>query len=505
MQLLESGFTSGFPLHFDGPRCSQEAPNLLSAIQNPTVVSAKLSKELDAHRIAGPFSSPPFPVFRISPLGLVPKKVEGEFRLIHHLSYPRGSSLNEGISSDYTTVSYATVENAIDLIKLAGPNCFLAKTDVKNAFRLVPIRPEDYDLLGIYWQGKYYYDRCMPMGCSSSCKTFEMFSTALEWIAQNKLHIPYILHLLDDFLIISPSNESCQHQLDTFLMLCSFLGIPMAPEKTVGPSTTLAFAGIELDTVLMEARLPQDKLDKCRDLLSTFLRRRKVTLQEIQSLTGLLNFACTVVVPGRAFLRRLIDLTIAVRKPHFLIRLSKDVKEDLVVWQSFLSGFNGRSFFLADQWKNSNQLELYTDASGAMGYGAVFGRHWCYGQWPPSWCHLNIAFLELYPIVLSLHLWGHDMENQRILFFTDNEALVHVINKQSCRDKNLMFLVRRLVLVCLERNICFKAKHIPGVHNVLADALSRLKLQTFKQLAPACMNPHPTEIPHHLQPLSWHQ
>ena len=55
VQLLESGFTSGFPLHFDGPRCSQEAPNLLSAIQNPEVVSAKLSKELDAHRLAGPF------------------------------------------------------------------------------------------------------------------------------------------------------------------------------------------------------------------------------------------------------------------------------------------------------------------------------------------------------------------------------------------------------------------------------------------------------------------
>ena len=79
--------------------------------------------------------------------------------------------------------------------------------------------------------------------------------------------------------------------------------------------------------------------------------------------------------------------------------LSKDVKEDLLVWQSFLSGFNGRSFFLADQWTNSHQLELYTDASGTLGYGAVFGRHWCYGQWPDSWCHFNIAFLELYPIV----------------------------------------------------------------------------------------------------------
>ena len=146
------------------------------------------------------------------------------------------------------------------------------------------------------------------------------------------MHIPYILHLLDDFLIVSPTVDSCRHQLDTFLMLCSYPGIPMAPEKTVGPSTTLAFAGIELDTVLMEARLPQEKLDKCRELLSAFLRRRKVTLQEIQSLTGLLNFACKIIVPGRAFLRRLIDLTIGVQKPHFLIRLSREVKQDLLVW-----------------------------------------------------------------------------------------------------------------------------------------------------------------------------
>lgn len=117
VQLLVSGFTFGFPLHFDRPRCFQEAPNLLSALQNPAAVNGKLSKELDAHRRAGPFSSPPFPVFRVSLLGLVPKKVEGEFRLIYHLSYPRGSSLNDGISFDYTSVSYATVEDAIGLIK----------------------------------------------------------------------------------------------------------------------------------------------------------------------------------------------------------------------------------------------------------------------------------------------------------------------------------------------------------------------------------------------------
>ena len=115
-------------------------------------------------------------------------------------------------------------------------------------------------------------------------------------------HIDHILHLLDDFLIVSPSHDLCKQQLDLFLMLCHYLGIPMAPEKTIGPSSTISFTGVELDSVLMEARLPPDNLVKCRDLIAGFLRHRKVTFREIQSLTGLLNFACTVVVPGHAFL-----------------------------------------------------------------------------------------------------------------------------------------------------------------------------------------------------------
>ena len=85
-------------------------------------------------------------------------------------------------------------------------------------------------------------------------------------------------------------------------------------KKTVGPQNILSFAGIELDTSSMEARLPADKIEKCKLLISSFLR-------EIQSLTGVLNFACSVVVPGRAFLRRLIDLTKGVKSAHYFVRL----------------------------------------------------------------------------------------------------------------------------------------------------------------------------------------
>lgn len=125
-----------------------------------------------------------------------------------------------------------------------------------------------------------------------------------------------------------------------------------------------------------------------------------------------------------------------------------------------------------------------------------------YGIWPGDWAYRNIAILEFYPIVLSLYLWGHTMSNKHVLFFTDNNALVHVINKQSCKDKDLMFFVRKLVMACLCHNIVFKANHIPGVNNNLADALSRLQVQAFKQMAPQ-MDSLPTPIPLCLQPQSF--
>ena len=56
----------------------------------------------------------------------------------------------------------------------------MAKTEVKSAFRIIPIHPADYTFLGLKWDNMYYFDRCLGMGLSSSCAIFEAFSTALE-------------------------------------------------------------------------------------------------------------------------------------------------------------------------------------------------------------------------------------------------------------------------------------------------------------------------------------
>ena len=189
-----------------------------------------------------------------------------------------GSSVNDFIPEECSSVHYASIIDAISVIKRKGAGCFMAKTDVKSAFRIIPIHPNDFALLGMKWQNKYYFDRCLPMGCSSSCAIFEAFSTALEWLAMNRLGTSGVLLILDDFLFIADSHDKCHTDLTNFLSMCEYIGVPIAQEKTVGPATTLQFSGITLDSVLQEARLPVDKLQKCRMLLRTFYKRRKVLL-----------------------------------------------------------------------------------------------------------------------------------------------------------------------------------------------------------------------------------
>ena len=110
---------------------------------------------------------------------------------------------------------------------------------------------------------------------------FEDLSTAMEWVAKNKLQIPDIVHILDDFLIIAKSVDTCGAKLNRFLQFCHELGDPMAEEKTVGRAHVLTFAGMEIDCLKHEARLPRERVEKCREVIIPFVSRNKVTLEAL--------------------------------------------------------------------------------------------------------------------------------------------------------------------------------------------------------------------------------
>ena len=499
LEYLVGGFRTGFSLGFTGNIVKKkDCRNLKSAYEHPEVIEQKIKLELDAGRFMGPFDEPPFDNLITSPIGLQPKKKPGEFRLITHLSHPHGASVNSGIPDEFSSVQYNNVSDAIKIIKEKGRNCYMAKTDVKNAFRLIPINPKDYYLLGIKWAGKYYIDRNLAMGASSSCAIFEEFSTALQWIAMNKLGIKAMIHILDDFLIISFNKQLCAYELEKFIRMCRDIGVPIAEEKTFGPNRVMEFAGIELSSISMIARLPKQKIEKCTEAIEKVIIQTRVKLKDIQQISGLLNFACIVVYPGRPFLRRLYNLTVGVTNKHIHITLTDEVKGDLVMWLNFLSKFNGKNFFMNDWWISDQKLNLFTDAARSSGYGAIFSDEWFHGIWEKESMDLDITTLEFYPIVIAMLIWGHNIKNMNINIHTDNEALVSIINNQTVK-KNIycLKLLRIFVLTCLQLNICIRAFHIKGSLNVLSDALSRQQVARFKELAPH-MKPDPTPVPQSL-------
>ena len=133
---------------------------------------------------------------------------------------------------------------------------------------------------------------------------------------------------------------------------------------------------------------------------------------------------------------------------------------------------------------SSDVLHLTTDASG-FAFGAVYGNEWLQGSFPVNWSAVHISVKELLPIILAVHCRGFTFANRRILFLSDNSAVVDVINQQTAWDVSLMDLIRELVVLCMSHNICFRAKYIPGKTNVVADHISRLQARVVQPtLAP---------------------
>ena len=491
VHFILSGFTVGFDISFRGLALPSRPKNLRSARDQGNKVTQAVTLERSRGHTAGPFLVPPFPCLHCSPLGAAPKK-DGTVRLVLDLSSPRGASVNDDISKDDFAVSYSSFDEAVQMVREVGSGAFMAKLDIKHAFRLCPVRLDQLHLLGFTWEGFYFVDLRLPFGSRSSPFIFNQFADLLAWIFMFVGSITFLLHYLDDFLIVAASRTTCGTNMHTMLAICDYLGVPVAHDKTVGPETCLTYLGIEIDAVEQVMRLPDDKLRKLSQLLSAWTSKRKCTKRDLLSLIGSLSFAAKVVQPGRLFLRRLIHLSTTVdRLSHFLY-IDAEARADILWWHSFLQQWNGVQFIPAPPI-SSQEILLASDAS-KIGIGAVFGSAWFSTPLPPHISQLHINILELFAVFAAIRTWGQHWENQHLLFLCDNNCVVHVAKTGSCKDKIMMRILRAMFYFTVRRNIRITFQHIPGIDNLQSDLLSRLQVQRFRQLSPSA-DAHPSVVP----------
>ena len=176
-----------------------------------------------------------------SGMGAVPKS-NGKLRVIQDLSSPDDSSYNDAIPRGQFSLHYDSVDTAIAAIMRLGKGSLLTKVDICNAFRLCPVTPSDWHLLGIRWNGMYYYEKVLPFGLRPSPFIFNQLATAINWVLVYVGSLPDAMHYLDDFFDICPPSSSLAAKHKAIILdLFQFLNVPVATEKVEGPSTVLTF------------------------------------------------------------------------------------------------------------------------------------------------------------------------------------------------------------------------------------------------------------------------
>ncbi|XP_068691526.1 uncharacterized protein [Montipora foliosa] len=333
----------------------------------------------------------------------------------------------------------------------------MAKFEVEAAYYNVPVHPSHRVLLGMKWRDQFYVDLVLSFGLRSAPFILNSIADMMEWILVNSYQIPHLLHYQDDFITAGPPRSlQCAQNLATAMEVCQRLGLPLHPGKCVGLSSVLTVLGIELDS------------------------------------SGHLHHTAKVVCP--TFLRRMIDLLCCFRRRDHPIRLNREFHLDLLWWHQFLEDWHAVSFSLFPGLLPEADIEVSSDAAGAFGYGAYMKCQWFAVSWAPSQELHSIAYKELFPIVLAAHVWGHLWVKKHILFRSETDAVVHVLNTRTSRVPCLMQLLRGLLFSAARHSFSFSSQHVPGVSNQLADALSRFNWQEFRRLTPDAQ-PLPTLVP----------
>ena len=457
----------------------------------------RVKKELDA----GLLCEVSRPCACVHPFGAVPKGHD-DFRAIVDCSSPSGFCVNEHTNTCRTNFSYNSVES---VTKILQEGDYMATVDISDAYRAVNIHPVCRERQGLSWdigQGIVHLrDNRLCMGLSSSPFVFSKIS---DFVVRCMVRVGWeeCINYLDDFCVVGRSEERCTAAQRDLVAILRRLGFYISFKKLTPSAKVTRFLGIDIDSILMELRLPADKLEKLIKQLNIYMRRRKATRLELEALGGVLAHCCKVVHGGRTFSRRVYDLISSAKKAGHKVRLNEDFRLDLKWWLEFANKFNGKAKIIPS---TDPAIAVYSDSS-KFGFGALHGEDWAAGAFEfkksrelQAWlghhfvfaddagCRTdNINVLELWPILVGVRRWGSLWKDKTVIFVTDNTQVMAALNSGRSKNKITMRWLRLIFWASINFNFDVQSVYINTKNNVICDSLSRLdKFQSIARIRDA--------------------
>lgn len=257
----------------------------------------------------------------------------------------------------------------------------------------------------------------LPFSLKSACQIFNQVADLLEWIVRNETKKQGLSHFLDNYNLLDRSQVELLQFLNVFYLIMADIGMPIAHNKTIGPTQILEYLGLILNFRDRLICIPEKKCLKCLELINILLKAKfsktTVTVRQIQKTAGTLNFLCNALPAGLPFLKSLYTLTRrSDSKPvssSDCRNISAAVAGDLDIFKMFLENdhhYLHQIPFSQPQVESSAQHHVFTDAAGHpdVGTGMVSDNEWAQLFWRDTNLFTpnfkpNILILEQLPVL----------------------------------------------------------------------------------------------------------
>ena len=363
-----------------------------------------------------------------------------------------------------------------DALQRLFPGAWLAKVDLSAAFLHVRIDPRYRRILGFQWGGKFYqFTRMMIFGLSTAPAIWQYsMDRVCDYLRSLGLNV---IVYLDDFLLISDSRSSYESQLATMFSELASLGLTVNHKKTLGPAQSIHYLGLEIDSIKMQLRVPEYKLLQVRDQLSSFRQSYSASnsapFRSILSLAGRAASA-TLLAPSAP--PALSSAASGTSAGTLTLNTTSATAPSISTEPSGATSSGGTPSFPAGTESRAGvtgaDIISFSDAS-SHGFGFHSGDLLRFGAWPLSARGRHINWKELRTIELACAEFGPLWSGHRVLFACDNTTAVNILNSGTSRNEALSSIARRIATLAALYDFEFRAVHIPGVANTLADFLSR--------------------------------
>ena len=384
-------------------------------------------------------------------------------------------------------MTFESVDTAVKLIK---PHSWLAKVDLKSAYRHVGLHPSEFQATGLKYKFSgdddftYFYDTRLPFGASRSVGCFSRITQSVVRMFNKQSKCKAICYL-DDFLIISNSKSECLSSMNTLIQLLQGLGFTINYNKVIPPARELTFLGINISCAAGTLSIPHDKLQDIQQSLLTLSAKCKASKRELQSAIGKVSWAAKCVRAVRPMLRCLIDMVSKLKKPTHRARIPTRVKSDIRYFCDWCVKFNGVALFPKKE-KPLPYATVYTDASLQAGAAYCHGD-FLYSSWEADFPQISpepIFVKETLSVLLAFRRWAPIWAGHTVHVYTDNKGTEWALRKCLTRNCLAIDAIRELLWIAAYSNIAIVPHYVSTKDNYIADALSRMHDLKFQGYIP---------------------